>query len=390
MNTALRTRYVNGSYAGKVEYAYSLILAGARTERIQYDASNNVTSWRRYEVDGLLTYRVDERYDSDEDGLDSADPWRVVEKRTYGPGPIGNLLFKEVLKYPDPTADLNPDDRVYCYGYDAVGNVILITEEYCGGTAYKYCFHQDAFGNEISEGWFEGASWSEAESAGIREHQTGKEYDSFTGLYYYHFRWYDPVVGRFTSRTPLLPWQESAYAYCENDPVDLVDLNGLVVETAVDIGFFVYDVATGNWVDVGVDVIAMLIPGVPNLSKIDDMCDVAKKLKSTKIFRNAPPRIMPYNEARIYTRGLHGEIHAHKIAEARHLRYWGKVDEIGSSPSVLLWRDTHLDITTHLRRLLPYSTNDLIRRYRPSEVWRTYLEAYAEHPLWIKEIGCLR
>jgi len=225
MTSASKTE--NGNYAGKVEYGYSLIQAGARTERIQYDASNNVASWKRYEVDGLLTYRVDERYDSDEDGLDSGDPWRVIEKRTYGPGLIGNLLFKEVLKYPDPTSDGNPDNRAYYYGYDAVGNVILITEEYCGGTAYKYCFHQDAFGNELQEGWFESDSWSEAEDYGILEHQTGKEYDSFTGLYYYHFRWYDPVVGRFTSRTPLAPWEESAYLYCENNPLCLVDTNGL-------------------------------------------------------------------------------------------------------------------------------------------------------------------
>ena len=226
MTSASKTE--NGNCAGKVEYGYSLIQAGARTERIQYDASDNATSWKRYEVDGLLTYRVDERYDSDEDGLDSGDPWRVVEKRTYGPGLIGNLLFKEVLKYPDPTSDLNPDQRVYYYGYDAVGNVILITEEYCGGTAYKYCFHQDTFGNELQEGWFESDSWSEAEDHGIFEHQTGKEYDSFTGLYFYHFRWYDPVVGRFTSRSPLLPWEESAYVYCENDPVNLVDVDGVL------------------------------------------------------------------------------------------------------------------------------------------------------------------
>jgi RHS repeat-associated protein len=221
---------MNGSYAGKVEYGYSVIQSGARTERVQYDAADGVTSWKRYEVDGLLTYRVDERYDSDENGLDSGDPWRVVEKRTYGPGLIGNLLFKEVLKYPDPTTDLNPDDRIYYYGYDAGGNVILVTEEYCGGTAYKYCFHQDAFGNELHHDWFEGSSWEDAEEAGITEHQTGKELDSFSGLYFFHHRWYDPQVGRFISRTPLLPWEEGAYLYCANDPVNWVDVDGLSVQ----------------------------------------------------------------------------------------------------------------------------------------------------------------
>ena len=39
MTSASKTE--NGNYAGKVEYGYSLIQAGARTERIQYDASDN-------------------------------------------------------------------------------------------------------------------------------------------------------------------------------------------------------------------------------------------------------------------------------------------------------------------------------------------------------------
>ncbi len=42
-----------------------------------------------------------------------------------------------------------------------------------------------------------GAMWASARTAGITEHQTGKIQSAFTGLYYFHARFYDPVVGRW-------------------------------------------------------------------------------------------------------------------------------------------------------------------------------------------------
>ncbi len=55
---------------------------------------------------------------------------------------------------------------------------------------------------------------------------TGKDYDA-TGLIYFNARYYDPVVGRFVTEDPARKgtgW----YTYCENDPVNRVDLKGLI------------------------------------------------------------------------------------------------------------------------------------------------------------------
>ena len=69
---------------------------------------------------------------------------------------------------------------------------------------------------------------------------TGKELDSETGLYYYGARYYDPVIGRFTSIDPLVldearmtnedllsilesPQKLNAYTYALNNPLRYLD-----------------------------------------------------------------------------------------------------------------------------------------------------------------------
>ena len=55
---------------------------------------------------------------------------------------------------------------------------------------------------------------------------TGKPEDGAIGLYYFGARYYDPEVGRFTSRDPAkdgLNW----YVYCINNPLNRVDFWGL-------------------------------------------------------------------------------------------------------------------------------------------------------------------
>jgi RHS repeat-associated protein len=234
------TRVEKYAYGGNTlvlgeEYRYSLAGSGERTERISYVGNDHyILSWYRYENDGLLTYRVDEKYDADQNDIDEADPWRVREKRTYGPGLVGNLISKEVLEYPSRYSADNVESRVYFYDYDAQGNVALVTEQYCTGSTFKYIFHQDAFGNTLGTQGFHGNGWIDTSDAGITEHQTGKEYNIYTGLYYFNHRWYDPVVGRFISRDPDASNSEvtNGYIFCANNPVMFVDPSGLVCAPA--------------------------------------------------------------------------------------------------------------------------------------------------------------
>ena len=55
---------------------------------------------------------------------------------------------------------------------------------------------------------------------------TGKEWEADVKLYYYSARYYDPYIGRFTSRDPIgdgINW----YAYAANNPLAFIDPTGL-------------------------------------------------------------------------------------------------------------------------------------------------------------------
>ncbi|MEM3036320.1 MAG: RHS repeat-associated core domain-containing protein, partial [Thermoplasmata archaeon] len=74
-------------------------------------------------------------------------------------------------------------------------------------------YDQDAFGNVL---------------AGIQSgyHLTTKEFSPLINLYYFFQRWYNAQIGRFIIKSNFPPDQEHPYAYCENNPVSLVDVSG--------------------------------------------------------------------------------------------------------------------------------------------------------------------
>ena len=109
------SKYVNGSLDGYVEYEYCLSCDGALSKRLEYDASDQLTSAKRYEYDGLNLLRMDEVYDSDSDSdLDddlAAENWRILETSTHRPGQLAAQLGKRVYEHTDN--DPTPDDPAH-------------------------------------------------------------------------------------------------------------------------------------------------------------------------------------------------------------------------------------------------------------------------------------
>ena len=232
MSLAEKFTGTNDTYAGKVVYRSCLSCDSVLSERIEYSptVSTTIVKWWRYEYDGLNCLRLDEKYDTAGGALDANDPWRTIEVNTHKPGSLGALICKRV--YTHTNNDATPDQtNDYTYTYDAVGNVIAVYNANVTNRGNElYYFTQDAFGNELTTSPFNGSPWSTARTAGITEHQTGKWIDPFTGLYFFHARWYDSTVGRFVGRDPITnacAEKLNEYCFCLNSPIEFSDSSGL-------------------------------------------------------------------------------------------------------------------------------------------------------------------
>ncbi|MBK1884429.1 RHS repeat-associated core domain-containing protein [Luteolibacter pohnpeiensis] len=129
-----------------------------------------------------------------------------------GAGGVGGLL---AVCHEDEASD-----PVFYPTYDGNGNV----SEYLNssGTVEAH-FEYDPFGNTVVN----------TDTAGkYRYRFSTKPQDSITGLYYYGYRWYDPVTGRWPSRDPI---KESGgfnmYVMINNQPISQIDRLGLVSST---------------------------------------------------------------------------------------------------------------------------------------------------------------
>ena len=108
----------------------------------------------------------------------------------------------------------------------------------------------------------------------------GEYYDTETGFIYLRARYYDPMVGRFTSVDPIkdgLNW----YSYCAANPVLYADKNGLffdIVFDLVSLGFSVYDVITNPddvwaWLGLAGDVADLLLVGAGGIGEVIKFAD---------------------------------------------------------------------------------------------------------------------
>ena len=83
------------------------------------------------------------------------------------------------------------------------------------------------------------------DQAGPKEHLTGKMFDTVTGLYDAHARWYDPQVGRFVGRDPAKTLCEEDYLFCMNTPTLFNDPTGLKSSAHT----FIFDDCCDQWFD---------------------------------------------------------------------------------------------------------------------------------------------
>jgi RHS repeat-associated protein len=126
----------------------------------------------------------------------------------YVRGPGGEML-KEKRRYTNTSGSFTTK---YYYYPDRIGSVYMVCDDH-GMLLEKE--NADAFGN--------------SKTVGISKYGlTSNIFDTDTGLYYFHARWYDGKIGRFLEMDPVLSETGliNMYEYCANNPASLTDRDG--------------------------------------------------------------------------------------------------------------------------------------------------------------------
>ena len=154
----------------------------------------------------------------------------AVTRYTYSQGELIHVLdgSDRMTIRRDPngqpmTIGFNGSEHFYLY--NAQGDVVAIAN-YSGEVVVEYTY--DAWGNPLS------CTGSLADTLGKKNpfRYRGYVYDEETGLYYLKSRYYDPRVGRFICSDGILPsnrmTSSNLFAYCNNNPIGLVDPSGKI------------------------------------------------------------------------------------------------------------------------------------------------------------------
>ena len=104
------------------------------------------------------------------------------------------------------------DAERHYFGKDHLGSIRAVTNQW---GSPLYMFDYDVFGTPLQD-----------RPERFRHGFTGKEFDSWTGLYNYGFRDYASLYGRFTTVDPIQDGH-NWYAYVNSDPVNWLDPWGL-------------------------------------------------------------------------------------------------------------------------------------------------------------------
>ncbi len=228
-----RLRQVNDSSSGEIIAEYWYNHEGTRVKKVEYNIDSNGTNATTY-------------YPTDD-----------FVQTHYTNGTIVNETY--IKANGKLLARIDDSGNVFYYHPDHLGSTTLVTNE--SGDVVEEIFYLPFGGTLIGS--------DEAQ----RFLFTGKEKDKGTEFYYYGARYYDDEFRHFLQPDSVIqdiynPQDLNRYAYVRNNPYKYKDPSGNYLESAIDVGFIIYDVkeiqkdpSFTNYVALGADVLGAALPG---------------------------------------------------------------------------------------------------------------------------------
>ncbi len=129
----------------------------------------------------------------------------------------GNVV-KTIVRGIDQIGEIDASGAITFVHQDVLGSTVLLTNQ-AGEVVKEYDY--DPFGQILG-------------TSGLEETKylfTGQEYDAESELYYYNARYYNPKLGRFISRDPMLgrdgdSLSRNGFIYVKNNPLKYTDPTG--------------------------------------------------------------------------------------------------------------------------------------------------------------------
>ncbi|MDP4086433.1 MAG: RHS repeat-associated core domain-containing protein [Bacillota bacterium] len=133
----------------------------------------------------------------------------------------GNVIARYTYDDKGTPVSVTEGGKVYNYQYNGHGDVVALTDSNGNVVA---TFTYDVWGNVTDK-------TGNLDNLFGYAGQFGYVYDQETGFYFLKSRYYDPKIGRFTTKDRFRgfedrPTSQNQYTYCENDPVMNIDPDG--------------------------------------------------------------------------------------------------------------------------------------------------------------------
>jgi RHS repeat-associated protein len=230
VNRGVNTTPISGQASPYTLYQYDANGRMSRRER-KYAVGGTIQTYdffwdgddRLRQVKQGAASRFSATYDGDGLRVTKTDLFSATY--TYSRGP-GGVLYDGATTYTPGLGHRYTGINPRFYHSDWVGSTCYLSDS--SGNFFPSALRYDAFGNrtalagpnqptpfQFAGGWGYEAEYSDST-------------EPYLGLSYLEQRYYEPATGRFISRDPIgFAGGLNLYAYCDNDPVDMVDPDGL-------------------------------------------------------------------------------------------------------------------------------------------------------------------